>query len=459
MARETDDIAKRKKYRSERFAGKKSTKDEYTGERIFSGNKKDALRKHPTSKTTDDDHITPLKVIDQRFSNLSSEQKKELANRTYNLALTNSKLNRSKGGMENHEYLLKQIKKGESENLQTTARMLSKEVGSRTLLRADATKMSVDNAVRDSKNVVESAVKNTKDIAVVKEAGVTKDVISNGVSGAKDTLVDSAVPLMIDAVNQMCKVASGEKELKEAAKEFGKDTMKVAVAGGTKNAVEQAVGKSSLLAGRVCPNTVNQIVTVACIVQKSASRYIDGEINGKEFIQEVGQEGTVMVAGMIGGEVGKEIGTLFGAVAGTMLGPAGVIVGSSAGAVVGQVLGTVISTVACSALISVYNVAKSINRCSLQDQQVRRLEREALHAIKNQREKFIKIVQNENLRWDQTVRQGFDQMLTCACKETFDMRGTVEGLDMILGLFGQKAAFHDISEYENQLDQTITLKF
>lgn len=466
MARDIDDISKRKEYRRAQFDGKRSTYDEYTGERIFWGNKQDALHKHPISKTTDDDHITPLDRIKKRYPNLSTEQQKELANKEYNLALTNSKLNRSKGGMENHEYLFRQLKKGEPENFKTSATMLSKEVKSRTSQRVDATRMSVDNALQDSKTAIQTATENIPvgDLAAAKSAvtngmDATKEIVSDGISGAKDTIVDSAFPLMIDAVNQMCKVASGEKEIKEAAKDFGKDTMKIAVAGGTDRAVRSALSKCGALVGKVSPNTVSQIATVACIVQKSASRYIDGEIDGKEFIQEVGQEGTVMVAGMIGGTVGAEIGSIVGGTVGTMFGPAGTLAGYKAGAFVGKVLGTIISTVACSAVVSVYTMAKKLNQCSLRDQQIRRLEREAVQTIREQREKFKALVEAENLKWDQTVQQGFDQMLTCACQETFDMQGVTEGLDTILGLFGKQAAFHSISEYEAQLDQTFVLKF
>ena len=106
-----------------------------------------------------------------------------------------------------------------------------------------------------------------------------------------------------------------------------------------------------------------------------------------------------------------------------------------------------IVAVACSALILAYNIAKSLNQCSLRDQQVKKLERAAVHAMREQREKFIKLVQE------------FDQMLICACKETFDLSGVTEGLDNVLGLFGKEATFHNISEYENQLDQTIVLNF
>lgn len=117
MAREIDDIAKRKQYREEQFDGKRSTTDEYRGGRIFSGNSPSASYKHPIEKLTDNDHITPLEVVAERYPNLSKEQQKQIANQYYNLALTNSKLNRSKGALENHEYLQRQFKTGQGVTL------------------------------------------------------------------------------------------------------------------------------------------------------------------------------------------------------------------------------------------------------------------------------------------------------------------------------------------------------
>ena len=38
VAREIDDIAKRKKYKQNQYGDRKSRKDDYTGERDFSGN-------------------------------------------------------------------------------------------------------------------------------------------------------------------------------------------------------------------------------------------------------------------------------------------------------------------------------------------------------------------------------------------------------------------------------------
>lgn len=69
MGRPIDDTSKRNRYRDDKFGGKKSVTDEYTGERIFYGNAKEAIHRHPTAKTTDGDHVTPLNVIEKRYPN------------------------------------------------------------------------------------------------------------------------------------------------------------------------------------------------------------------------------------------------------------------------------------------------------------------------------------------------------------------------------------------------------
>lgn len=44
LAREIDDIAKRKKYKQNQYGDRKSRKDDYTGERVFSGNTEKAIK-------------------------------------------------------------------------------------------------------------------------------------------------------------------------------------------------------------------------------------------------------------------------------------------------------------------------------------------------------------------------------------------------------------------------------
>ena len=167
--------------------------------------------------------------------------------------------------------------------------------------------------------------------------------------------------------------------------------------------------KSSVLKNIANSNEVAQIIEVANIVQESAVKYINGQIDEREFIEEVGVKGTTMVVGMIGGEVGQEIGRLVGATIGTAIGPGiGTAVGYLAGGVVGEILGTIITTVACSAIMTVYTTSKNLDSYKLTDKQIKVLEKEALDEMERQRNKFREIVQREYKVWDEEIQKGLD---------------------------------------------------
>jgi len=284
--------------------------------------------------------------------------------------------------------------------------------------------------------------------------------------GAKDTLVKSAIPLTAEAVRKLCKVANGEESLGDAAKEMGKVVVDVAVAGGTNKLVLDVVNsqlrnsKNAVFSKLANSNQVAQIVTVAMIVKESAVKYINGEIDGKEFIDEVGVKGATMVAGMIGGSIGGEIGAILGGIAGTVALPGvGTAAGVVAGKVIGEILGTIITTVACSAIVSVYNTSKHLNDYKLKESQIRKLETEALKEMENQRDKFRSIVEREHKYWDEEIQNGFNMILSSACEQTFNLQGVTDGLDKILALFGKSVAFKNLDEYEAQLDMPLKLSF
>lgn len=296
----------------------------------------------------------------------------------------------------------------------------------------------------------------------------TQNVGREFVTGATDALVNSAIPLTTEAVRKLIDVAQGKETLNDAAKEMGKTTVNVAVVGGTNKLVVDVLSSqlsnssSTVLKEIANSNQVAQIITVALIVQESAVKYINGEIDAKEFVDEVGVKGATMVAGMIGGQVGREIGGMIGATIGTVAIPipgVGTGVGYVTGKVIGQVLGVIITTVACSAIVAVYNTSKHLNDYKLKESQIRRLEQDALKEMENQRCTFREIVKGEYQVWDETIQSGFEQILRSACEEIYNLQGVTEGLDKILSLFGKQVKFSTMEEYENQLDMPLKLSF
>lgn len=325
-----------------------------------------------------------------------------------------------------------------------------------------------NNGMSSAARVQMAKEKIRSDIALQGKFAVrtVKNVGEEFAIGAKNTLVKSVIPLTVEAVREMCKVANGEESLRDATKEIGKVVVDVAVAGGTNKLVLDVVNSQLRNSENVVfsklanSNQVSQIVTVAMIVKESAVKYLNGEIDGKEFIDEVGVKGSTMVAGMIGGAIGGEICAILGGIAGTVALPGvGTIAGVAAGKVIGEILGTIITTVACSAIVSVYNTSRHLNDYKLKENQIRKLETEALKEMENQRDKFKSIVERENKYWNQEIQNGFNMILSSACEESFNIQGMTEGLDKILSLFGKSVAFKNLDEYEAQLDMPLRLNF
>ena len=104
---QVDDINRRNNaadsYKNRSFGNKKSITDEYTGKRIFYN-----ANKHINEKQSNVDHIVPLDEQIRRYGyDLTPEQIRTMANADANLANTNASLNKSKGALNNHEYIAK----------------------------------------------------------------------------------------------------------------------------------------------------------------------------------------------------------------------------------------------------------------------------------------------------------------------------------------------------------------
>lgn len=285
-----------------------------------------------------------------------------------------------------------------------------------------------------------------------------KNMGSEFVRGSADAISQSLIPLTLDATNHMLKVVKGEESFGDAAKDISKELIDVAVLGGQHKLLMDKVTHSllksnnPLLKNVAVSGQIGNLVAVATIVQDAAVKFVNGELSGEEFVQEIGKKGTVMVAGMVGGTVGRNLG---GAI-GTFLLPG---VGTVAGSVAGEVLATVLTTVCCSAVLTVFDVNKHLDDYKLTEAHIRKIEKEALYEMQKQREKFKEIVEREYQIWDEKIASGFDQMLSCACEETFHIQGVTDGLEQVLSVFGKTVRFKNLQEYEDQLDMPLKLSF
>ena len=235
---QVDDINRRNNaadsYKNRSFGNKKSITDEYTGKRIFYN-----ANKHINEKQSNVDHIVPLDEQIRRYgSDLTPEQIRTMANADANLANTNASLNKSKGALNNHEYIAKKYTEAGAAQINdvsetlfgkkifktnkkavdcpdavTSVNMLKEEVKAEAHIRTQATKYKIENTVNEIKN---SKVISSKLDAV---APSVKKAASAGREAAFVTVAVSGLTNLVGLVK-------GEQDIKQAVKNVGKDTVR-----------------------------------------------------------------------------------------------------------------------------------------------------------------------------------------------------------------------------------------
>ena len=83
----------------------------------------------------------------------------------------------------------------------------------------------------------------------------------------------------------------------------------------------------------------------------------------------------------------------------------------------------------------------------------------SLKVMAERRATFKEIVDGQFREWDSAVTDGLMQLVSSSWSDSYSLHGMVAGLDKILSLCDESAAFHTVEEYEAQLDQTLNLCF
>lgn len=149
MARKIDDLLSRGIIKDEYFNGKRSATDEYTGERIFDGNKPGGVNKHNTLNKANVDHVVSIHQINKKYGDLDEYQRTELANSRENLAVTNEHLNKAKGSMSNREFIKSQRDKGQPLDRTTERNMRNRQTKAEISMGIKAARMRMENKIED----------------------------------------------------------------------------------------------------------------------------------------------------------------------------------------------------------------------------------------------------------------------------------------------------------------------
>lgn len=391
-----DDIGRRNNrkdsFKNREFKDKKTTTDKYTGKKLYYDKRKD------TSKTSNVDHITPIERVYDRHKNnkfITPDDIKEIVNADPNLVIVSESFNKSKGNKTNFQYIVKKVKDKEKID-SNIGKMLGDQLKSEIYIEKEISKKTINKVSNLFKEGADKSIKS---------------------SNAMTILVGSSV-------ENMCMVAAGEKDLKEATidtcKSIGTYSATSVLVGGSKEVIEYTLSNESkaLLQNSLgkLNNTlvITRVVTIGVNVTENLVSYLNGEISEEEFFLNINECGLNILAGMIGGSVGVAL--------------------------------MIASMIIMNVYRNILNILKSVNAHEKRLREVSRLINTAVSEIKKQNDNLEKMIQVHNENYDKKIKYAFEKIY----KSTLDNDVNIfsNGLNEILEIFKEEVYFKDFEEFE-----------
>ena len=255
----------------------------------------------------------------------------------------------------------------------------------------------------------------------------TINKVSNLFKEGADKSIKSANAMTIlvgSSVENMCMVAAGEKDLKEATidtcKSIGTYSATSVLVGGSKEVIEYTLSNESkaLLQNSLgkLNNTlvITRVVTIGVNVTENLVSYLNGEISEEEFFLNINECGLNILAGMIGGSVGVAL--------------------------------MIASMIIMNVYRNILNILKSVNAHEKRLREVSRLINTAVSEIKKQNDNLEKMIQVHNENYDKKIKYAFEKIY----KSTLDNDVNIfsNALNEILEIFKEEVYFKDFEEFE-----------
>ena len=260
-------------------------------------------------------------IYDKTQNNVfvSTEDIKSIVNQEDNYKVINSKLNRSKSAGTYKECIDK--------NSSTIGEVQKKE-----MLRDQR---KAEFAV--NKKIAKKTIEGIHEVGT--EAAKVGATVGAGISVAQNTV----------------RVINGELSLGEAGASVVVDTVKAGavsyVSGVGVRVIEATAIKASQNAGIFVVSSLNGFIqsggpaktlTVISDVGDTVLKYMNGDINDKEFVSELGEKGTCLAMSFGAGAQGGVIGGIIGGVIGSVVPVVGTVTGQAVGLLVGEVVGNMV---------------------------------------------------------------------------------------------------------------------
>lgn len=297
-----DDSSAHRKAKDAAFSDGKPVKDPYSGNELLQ-TVKEAKQKYGDKwqeHLAETDHIDPLSQIANRSQKsgwLTADDIKDVANDPDNLQMLSRSNNQTggKGGNTQEDW--------------------SKDPEKMKKLSEQSGKSPKDIAKKIRKAGKKAQKRNDKKLAKRK----VKNIATTGHSAGKVGAINSAKATgAMSTINNVVSVVKGEKDVSEAIKDTGEDTMKSTVNGYVNGASLTVINhtltssKSKFLTTLGEKNVAGKAVTAVSLTGSTIKKWGAGEISTKECFIELGETGCNMGGSVVGGSIGGAITTVIG---------------------------------------------------------------------------------------------------------------------------------------------------
>ncbi len=309
--------------------------------------------------------------------------------------------------------------------------------------KIEAIKQKIAKVKKIKKSLRKSSVSSSEAIEARKnpELSTAKDVArlshDAGVTAAKSAAVIGG---SVSIIKNIVAVYKGEIEGDEAIVNVAKDTATTAVVGyatgfsgsAIKGAMQNA--KSTSLKALSKTNLPATLVSLTVSTGKTLNRYFNGEIDGVQCLQDLGESGTGMLSSAMFSAIGQVVI------------PIPVV-----GAMIGGMVGYALSSVSYGILM------QSLNEAKMAREERRRVEEaceEHIRMIRQYRFEIENLI-NEYLSESVSIFRGSFN----AVKESLDIGdvdGFIKGTNKIVEGFGGSPLFSDMEDFELKMESDTT---
>lgn len=276
---------------------------------------------------------------------------------------------------------------------------------------------------------------------------ITKVSHRAGVESAK---AGAAIGGGISGIRNIIAVVKGDKKAEDALIDTAADTGKaaavsyaVAFAGSAlKGAMQNAPAKFARTLSKT--NLPAIVVTVALETGKTLSKYLDGQIDGTECLEELGEKGTGMLSSAMFASQGAALGTFLIPIPG---------VGTVVGGLVGGMIGYSFSSAYYRQLLGALKEAKIAHEERL------RIEsecEEAVKAIREYRAEIESLLSEYLTEYKDSLNMALNEMRDAYA--TGDADSFITGANSITEKLGGKPQFETVDEFQALLKRGYVFK-